>query len=390
MDRDLAALLHTGVVADGDAVVARLGGRTVFHQTPDGREEIAERILGVDARFHRPPGQRDVFLRQRKLLAGGDADHLLDEIDAGDQFSDGMFDLEARVHLQEVEALVLAGDEFDRAGGIVVHGFRQRDRLLAHLAAGGLVEQRRRRFLDDLLVAALDRTFAFAEIDHVAMLVAQHLDFDVAGIDDEFFDEDAVVAERGFGFGLGEVEAFGDLGLRMRDPHALTAAAGGGLDHHGIADLVGDLYRVLFVFDDAEMSRHRGNLGLGGGLLGFDLVAHRGDGAWIGADEDDACGLKRARKRLALGQEAVAGMHGLRAGLAAGLHDFVDQQITLGRCRRADQHGIVSHLDVKRIAVGLGIHSYRLDPHPARSLDDPAGDLAAICDQNSFEHVLLA
>ena len=353
-------------------------------------QEIAERILGVDAQFHRPAGQRDVLLRDRELLAGGDADHLLDEIDAGDEFGDGMFDLQARVHLQEVEALVLAGDEFDRAGGIVVHGFRQRDRLLAHLAAGGLVEQRRRRFLDDLLVAALDRTFALAEIDHVAMLVAQHLDFDVAGIDDEFFDEDAVVAERGFGFGLGEVEAFGDLGLRMRDPHALAAAAGGGLDHHGIADLVGDLHRVLFVLDDAEMPRHRRNLGLGGGLLGFDLVAHRGDGAWIGADEDDARGLKRARKRLALGQEAVAGMHGLRAGLAAGLHDLVDQQITLGRGRRADQHGLVGHLDVQRIAVGLGIHRYRLDPHPARSLDDPAGDLAAICDQNSFEHVLLA
>ena len=128
------------------------------------------------------------------------------------KFGDGMLDLQPRVHLEEVEALVLAGDEFDRAGGIVVHGFGQRDRLLAHLAAGGLVEQRRRRFLDHLLVAALDRTFALAEIDHVAMLVAQHLDLDVAGIDDEFLDEDAVVAERGLGFGLGETEAFGDFG----------------------------------------------------------------------------------------------------------------------------------------------------------------------------------
>jgi hypothetical protein len=45
---------------------------------------------------------------------------------------------------------------------------------------------------------------------------------------------------------------------------------------------------------------------------------------------------------------------------------------------------------MERIAVGLGIHRDRLDPHEARSLDDPAGDLAAICDQNSFEHVLLA
>src|SRR5205807_3392541 len=54
------------------------------------------------------------------------------------------------------------------------------------------------------------------------------------------------------------------------------------------------------------------------------------------------------------------------------------------------QHGGIGHFDMERIAVGLGIHRYRLDPHPARSLDDPAGDLAAICDQNSFEHVLLA
>ena len=290
---------------------------------------------------------------------------------------------------RKIEALVLAGDEFDGAGGIVFHGLGERDRLLAHLAAGGLVEQRRRRFLDHLLIAALDRAFALAEIDHVAVLVAEHLDFDVAGIDDEFLDEDAVVAERGFGFGLGEVKPFGDFRGRMRDPHALAAAAGGGLDHHGIADLVGDLHRMLFVLDDAEMARHRRDLGLRGGLLGFDLVAHRGDRAGIGPDEDDAGLCQRARKGLALGQEAVAGMHRLGAGLAAGLDDLVDRQIAFGGGRRPDQNGLVGHFDMERVAVGLGIDRDRLDPHAAGSLDDPAGDLAAIGDQNSFEHVLV-
>ncbi len=167
-----------------------------------------------------------------------------------------MLDLQPRIHLQEVEALVLAGDEFDRAGRIVTDRPGERDGLFAHLAAGGLVEQWRRRFLDDLLVAALDRTFALAEIDHVAMLVAQHLDFDVAGIDDEFFDEDAVVAERGFRLGLGEVEAFGDFALRMRDPHALAATAGGSLDHDRKADLLGDAQRLALILDHAEMTRH--------------------------------------------------------------------------------------------------------------------------------------
>ena len=38
----------------------------------------------------------------------------------------------------------------------------------------------------------------------------------------------------------------------MGDAHPLAAAAGGGLDHHGIANGVGNLDRVLPVFDDAE------------------------------------------------------------------------------------------------------------------------------------------
>ncbi len=212
----------------------------------------------------------------------------------------------------------------------------------------------------------------------------------MAGIDDEFFDEDAVVAEGRLGLGLGELESFRNFRPGMRNPHALAATAGGRLDHHGIADLVGDLHGLLVVVDDAEMARHRGNLGLGGGLLGFDLVAHRGDGTRIGSDEDDPGFGKRARKGLALGQESVTGVHGLRARLLAGFNDFIDEQIALGRGRRADQHGFIGHLDMERVAVGLGIDRYRRNSHAAGRLDHPAGDLAAICDQNSFEHVFLA
>ena len=65
---------------------------------------------------------------------------------------------------------------------VVAHRLGQRDRLLAHLLARRGVEQRRRRLLHDLLVAALDRAFALAEMDDVAVLVAQHLDLDMARI----------------------------------------------------------------------------------------------------------------------------------------------------------------------------------------------------------------
>jgi hypothetical protein len=125
MDRDLAAFLHAGVVANRDAVMAGFGGRAVFYQAPDRGQEIAERIFGIDARFHRPAGQRDILLRKLQLLTGSGADHLLDQVDAGDQFGDGMLDLQTGIHFQEIEALVLAGDEFDGACGIVVHGLCQ-------------------------------------------------------------------------------------------------------------------------------------------------------------------------------------------------------------------------------------------------------------------------
>jgi hypothetical protein len=41
---------------------------------------------------------------------------------------------------------------------------------------------------------------------------------------------------------------------------------------------------------------------------------------------------------------------------------------------------------MERVAVGLGIDRNAFDTHPTRGLDDPAGDLAAIGNQDSLEH----
>jgi hypothetical protein len=41
-------------------------------------------------------------------------------------------------------------------------------------------EDRRRRLFDQLLVAALDRALALAEVHHVAVVVAEDLELDVA------------------------------------------------------------------------------------------------------------------------------------------------------------------------------------------------------------------
>jgi hypothetical protein len=239
---------------------------------------------------------------------------------------------------------------------------------------------------NDLLVAALDRAFAFAEIDDVAVLVAEHLDFDVARIDDELLDEDAVVAEGRLRLGLRALEPVRNFILRMGDAHALAAAAGGGLDHDRIADLAGNLDRVLRVFDHPEEARHRRNFSGGRRFLRFDLVAHRLDGADVRADERDLCFLERFGKGRTLGKKAVARMHRFRAHLLAGVDDLVDQKIGLGGGRRTDVDGLVRHLDMQRVLVGVGIDRDRRNAHALRGLDDTAGDLAAVGDQYLLEH----
>jgi hypothetical protein len=172
----------------------------------------------------------------------------------------------------------------------------------------------------------------------------------------------------------------------MGDAHALAAAAGGGLDHHRIADLVGDLHRFLVIGDDPEMTGHGRDLCRRRGLLGLDLVAHRRNGFGIRADENDAGFGQRQRKGLAFGEKAIPRMHGLGAGLLAGLDDLLDDEIALGCRRRADRNRLVRHRDVQRVLVGVGIDRDGRDPHAAGGFDDPAGDFAAIGDQNTLEH----
>ena len=120
----------------------------------------------------------------------------------------------------------------------------------------------------------------------------------------------------------------------------------------------------------------------------FDLVAHRLDGAQIGADEDDLRLRERLGEGRPLGQEAVAGMHRLRPGRFAGRDDPVDHEIGLRRGGRANGDRFVGHLDVQRVLVGLGIDGDGLDPHATRRLDDPAGDFAAVGDKDFLEHRL--
>lgn len=98
-----------GVQADAGA-----GGRGEAGDGAGGGQEAAAGVFAVDAELEGVAAQGGVVVAEG--LAVGDAEHLAHEVDAGDLFGDGVFDLEAGVDLEEGDGAVQADEELDGAG----------------------------------------------------------------------------------------------------------------------------------------------------------------------------------------------------------------------------------------------------------------------------------
>ena len=242
-------------------------------------------------------------------------------------------------------------------------------------------------FLPDLLVAALQGAVALAEMDRVALAVAEHLDLDVARLLEIFLDIDRVVAESSLGLGLGGLERVEEIVLVARHLHAASAAAGSRLDDDRIADVLGDLPGLGLVGDAALGAGHAGDAEALGRALGFDLVAHDADMLRLRADEGDAVMLEHLREARVLGQEAVAGMDRIRAGDLAGGDQGRDVEIAVAGGRRADAHALVGEAHMHGVRVGGGMDRHGGDAELLRRAQDSQGDLASVGNEDLIEHV---
>ncbi len=298
-----------------------------------------------------------------------------------------MLDLQASVHLHEIEGAVLVSDELDGSGTDIADRLGRRDGRIAHRLAPRRIHTGRRRFLDDLLVAALDRAVALEQIDAVAMPVGENLDFDMARPRQVLLDQHMIVGERRLGLAFGAFQRIVELFRRLDHPHALAAAASRGLDQDGKSDagrLLCQERRRLIV---AVIARHQRHPGLPHDLLGFALRTHGADRRRRRSDKDHAhlaAGLGEAR---ILRQETVAWMDRFRARAPARVEDPVGHEVAVARRGAADVHGLVGHRNVPRIGIGIRIDRNCPDAQSPRGLDDPASDLAAIGDQNLREHL---
>ena len=128
-------------------------------------------------------------------------------------------------------------DKLDRPRALVTDGFSRRDRSGSHRRAHLVGHPRRGRFLDDFLMAALQRTVAFVQM-YCAFTIAKDLNFDMPGFLHVFFDQNRIVAKRARGLIFGRLQCVGKIARAFNQPHAFAATAGHRLDQHRIANAV--------------------------------------------------------------------------------------------------------------------------------------------------------
>ena len=190
--------------------------------------------------------------------------------------------------------------------------------------------------------------------------------------------------EGGGGLGPAPLDRRDQLVGASRHPHASPTTAGNGLHHHR-----GARAEAL-----EEGQRLVGAGGLGAGQYrdalhgrepaGRGLVAQHRENLGRRPDEHQADRLAPLGEGHALGQEAVAGVN----GVTAGLHRHVDELVGVEVRRRttaAQGDRLVGPSGVEGTGVVGGEHHHRGDVELGGGACDADGDLATVGDQDSTD-----
>ena len=293
-----------------------------------------------------------------------------------------MLDLHAGVHLEEVEAAVGVEQELHGAGVGVANRPCRGERRRRHLRAQAGRQRGAGCLLDDLLMPALDRTLALAEVDQMAVAVAEDLDLDVARPAEELLDVHPPVAEGRLRLARGGGERRAELLLAGDGAHALPAAPARGLDQHRVPERRDLAARGCDVGGHELRAGDERHARARHGRPRRELVAHGGDRLRRRSDPDETRGLDRLGEGGALGEEAVAGMDGVRAGRTGRAEQRLDVEIRLAGGWRSDGDRLVGGEHVGRATVGLGVDGNCAQARLAAGTCDPDGDLSAVGDED--------
>ena len=219
---DPAALGETRVEAD-----ERSPRRLESGDQAGPGKEVPRRVLRVDPALDRVATGRG---RRIDPLAHRHHELQLHQIQAGDHLADRVLDLEARVHLDEIEARLVHQELHGPGVGVPGRLGDGRGRF-PDPGPQRFVDDRRGTLLDQLLIPALEGAVTFAQERHVTAGVGQDLGFPVMGAGDVPLEVDLRPAEVGGRLARRALHRLGQrLGL-VDQVHALAAAPERRLDH---------------------------------------------------------------------------------------------------------------------------------------------------------------
>src|SRR6266542_4112718 len=284
--RDLGAFFVARVNAD------RIRPAYV-RDTSGGWEEATLDVLRVQACLDRVTAGRR--LAERDALARGDPQLLLHQVHVPDELGDRMLDLQARVHLEEVESAALVDDELDGTGVRIADLACDGDRRLGQGLALRVLERRCRCLLDDLLMAPLDRAVALAERVDPAVRVREHLHLNVPRPLDELLEQNTLVPERRHRDPprLRQCVAQSDLVASALHPDA--TATRDGLDHHRVAHALRGGRERFIALIRIEVSGKDRDAGADRDRFRARLVAERGEDLRGRPDEAHAQAARGAK-----------------------------------------------------------------------------------------------
>ena len=223
-----------------------------------------------------------------QAAAARDVDLQLGEVKPGRALGDRMFHLQPRVHLHEREAVTLRlVQELDRARIAIVRALAQPHGRFAQKPVLFLGQSGRRRLLQNLLVAPLDRAIAHSGRPRVSVVVRDDLDFHMARALNELLHEDRRVAECLEGFRPCAFKSGLEFADRIHFADSVASAARGSLDQQGEAQPVRVIPRRIERLQGPAAPRSHWYLRLLGQKFGRDFVAEFPHDVAIRADEDN-------------------------------------------------------------------------------------------------------
>ena len=235
-------------------------------------------------------------------------------------------------------------------------------------------------------MTALNRTVSLVEMHDIAVLIAQHLNFDMFRLFQILLDKDIVDAESFSRFALRVIE-FGNQIFRISyDTHPASAAAGRRFQHNRITAEFSEFLCVFFGFNRLFHARNSRDADLMSYQFRFDLIAQLLHHLVSRSDKFDTCVFALLCKITVLGKESITRMNCVRAFRLREIYDFVDAQIGIYRTfSLADLIRLVGLRPEKSVFIFFRINRDRSDTELATGSEYSDRNFASVRHEDLFK-----